>query len=156
MTTDEQSAAPDVGESARRLRAARERAGLSQREAAERLGVHFGSLNRYEKGRMRVPADLLMRAEALSTDPPTASTAPPLHEPSFWHGRMVTVLELIEAAGREVRGLVESGVLVQGAASPTGRPTAAGIAAPEMTEAEFVREMQRRGYPRPDRLPAAG
>jgi transcriptional regulator with XRE-family HTH domain len=45
------------------LAAMRDSAGLSQREAAERLGVHFTTWNRYEKGKQKVPAELLMRAQ---------------------------------------------------------------------------------------------
>ncbi len=43
---------------------------------------------------------------------------------------MVTVLDMIEAAGRKVRGLVESGVLLQGAPA-VGRGGATPPAPPE-------------------------
>jgi DNA-binding XRE family transcriptional regulator len=129
----------DNDESAVRLRAARERAGLSQREAAKVLGVHYGSLNRYEQGKMRVPADLLTRAESLPDKP----TDPDLEAPNpkggpgipmvsisrdaamFWRGRLVeqvntlrgvtdsmhALLRMLETATDGVQSAVESDVL---------------------------------------------
>jgi transcriptional regulator with XRE-family HTH domain len=60
----------DRDECARRLRAAREATGLTQGQAAERLGWKQGSYAQYELGR-RVPSWVTLSeiAEALSLDP---------------------------------------------------------------------------------------
>lgn len=100
-------------EMAGRLRAARERAGLSQREAARRLGVHFGSLNRYEQGKMRVPADLLSKAEALLPDAPIEPAGPaaiptvaiPLHVLTYWRGRVEEQVNTIGGVTRSLEAL---------------------------------------------------
>lgn len=88
---------------------------------------------------------------------PVAPPNAPLHEPSFWQGRMTTVLEMIEAAGRDVRGLLESGVLLRsGSAPPPATQPEPGTTGREMTPEEFEAEMERRGYgtPRPPRRAA--
>lgn len=44
-----------------RIRAARERAGVSRTELARRLGVHLNTLARWEAGERVVPADALVK-----------------------------------------------------------------------------------------------
>jgi transcriptional regulator with XRE-family HTH domain len=114
---------PDNDESAARLKAARERAGLSQREAAKVLGVHYGSLNRYEQGKMRVPADLLMRAEALpdkataegddmdASPNPKGGRGVPMISISrdaamFWRGRLVEQVNTLRGVGDSMHALL--------------------------------------------------
>lgn len=60
----------DREECGRRIRAAREAAGLSQEEAAERLGVERATYTQYERGR-RVPTwtKLYELIEALGLSP---------------------------------------------------------------------------------------
>ncbi len=54
----------------RRLRAARESAGLSQSALAEAVGVHQVTITRYEKGHRRIPANQCGPiAEAVGADP---------------------------------------------------------------------------------------
>ncbi len=48
-------AQPDYRELGRRLRVAREAAGLSQRDVADHLGIEDSTYSRYESGKLRIP-----------------------------------------------------------------------------------------------------
>jgi transcriptional regulator with XRE-family HTH domain len=52
----------DIGD---RIKAARMQAGLSQTDLGERLGVTFQQIQKYEKGRNRVPADRVVKMTAI-------------------------------------------------------------------------------------------
>lgn len=85
-----------------RLRKAREHAGATQSELAERIGVSTNSLNRYEKGQ-RQPADEFIQALADATGVPVTwfyeqtTTEPPTTPPSEirlkWNGDSYQVVQ---------------------------------------------------------------
>jgi transcriptional regulator with XRE-family HTH domain len=66
---------------ASQLKAARERAGLTQTEAARLLGIDNGTLSRYERGKMQIPAAVLLRANKLSAKAPRHEQAPTAEPP---------------------------------------------------------------------------
>lgn len=56
----------------RRIREARARAGLTQRELGDRIGVTFQQVQKYEGGRSRLAVAMLCRvADALQVTPPS-------------------------------------------------------------------------------------
>ena len=160
------------------------------RSSARRVAVAHGikpkNLSNFLSGQVAKPSgdvlnQLFRAATALRSSPEFAQEQPlaradmrkdaqqPLHAPSYWQGEMTATLrallairEMTEAATTSVRGLVESGVLLQGGPPPAAspKPGAAGTGARDMTAEEFVAEMERRGYSPPKSpphpLPAAG
>jgi len=60
----------EVGQVGARIRAARERSGLSRRQVADRLGVSYQRLADIEADRKPISLELLLRiAEAIACDP---------------------------------------------------------------------------------------
>lgn len=68
-------------ESARIIREARQAAGLTQLELAEKLGVTIGTIGYYERGAGMPKTDnLFALCESCTSDPPTSCA--PIHKPN--------------------------------------------------------------------------
>jgi transcriptional regulator with XRE-family HTH domain len=88
----------------RRLRAARDGAGLSQAELAERVGLGRTSVTNIETGRQRVPLHLLFDfAGALGVDPATLLPYPPAGDGTIPPGAAKAIQSLGEDEGEWVR-----------------------------------------------------
>jgi non-specific serine/threonine protein kinase len=82
-----------------RVRALRERLGISQEQLAQQLGVSFATVNRWEAGHHRMSASARSRFDQLERTTGSASpVAAPTPEPlSLFVGRAAELAELVEA-----------------------------------------------------------
>ena len=105
--------AGEGGAPSEQLRALREAAGLTQAEAAKRLGMDVGTLSRKERGQSAVGRVDLLAAESafglgvprdtLGDKPPPAGVAAGAGEDvrsaDYWRGRQDALLEIMEHVG---------------------------------------------------------
>lgn len=160
-----------------RLRAARKAAGLSQTAFAARIGIDPQTLSRYELGKMRVPAEVLDRAQAGGSDGEAglADASRPMSDvsagegprgdgredlPGYWLGVIDASVQLLAMASDLI---VRGNGLVQEAHGRLSRMSAAGPrweAASQRAELERERAARRAAGIRPlteapdvDRLP---
>lgn len=88
---------------ASRLQEARERTGLNQAQAAERVGIDASTLSRYESGQRKIPAATLLKLCRLYGLSPT--TLLPNPEPE---GGSITLGNLVRVPVFEGRGVLEN------------------------------------------------
>lgn len=123
---------------------ARERAGFSQEQLAERLGMSRPSLTRVERGQRRLDAlELVRLAQATGRSVEWFVSRPPdvfaSHRVGVSAGQDVAVLEeRLESTARDVELLADIGVL---APPPARLPTGVGTVAEAEAGAAAAREM---------------
>lgn len=130
----------------RQMQTLRVRLGLTQKEAAAKVGLHWNQWAKYEQGKREAPARVLNAIEqhlkhriSLAVDP--APKKAPSHPPEFYKG-MLEAGRRLSAAGQQIMEEATDG-LTAAATTPSADRLAAAAGAAAMHQASGLSKGQK-------------